>query len=193
MTSTVSRDDWLLVLVGLGLFGLLLLLIRWWQQRPAKVTLRPPREKSEITAREDEAVGPLVASLHLVEDAPGNATDIVLDGDNLAIGRDHEVAQIVFGDDSVARLHARIRQRNGRYYLYDEGSANGTFLNHNRLGLSPRQLQDGDEIRLGRLLLRFHLRPPAQKTPAQPENVASEANIHIESKNEDENDEAAVD
>jgi predicted component of type VI protein secretion system len=103
----------------------------------------------------------LVASLHLVEDAPGNRTDILIDQDNMAIGRDHEVAQIVFADSSVARLQARIRRRNGRYYLYDEGSASGTFLNHDRLGLSPRQLQDGDEIRIGRLLLRFQLRPPA--------------------------------
>lgn len=162
VTSTVSRDDWLLILVGLGLLGLVLILIRWWQRRPAKVTPRPRRERP-LTADEaqEEVDETLVASLRLVEDAPGNRTDIVLEEDNLAIGRDHEVAQIVFGDSSVARLHARIRRRNGRYYLYDEGSASGTFLNHDRLGLSPRQLQNGDEIRIGRLLLRFQLRPPA--------------------------------
>ena len=110
----------------------------------------------------------LVASLHLVEDAPGNRTNIVIEQDNMAIGRDLEVAQIVFGDSSVSRLHARIRRRNGRYYLYDEGSASGTFLNHERLGLSPRQLQNGDEIRLGRLHLRFQLRPPTAEANAAP-------------------------
>jgi len=163
VTSTVSRDDWLLILVGLGLLGLVLILIRWWQRRPPKLTPRPRRERSasadEAQAEIDET---LVASLHLVEDAPGNRTDILIDHDNMAIGRHHEVAQIVFADSSVARLQARIRRRNGRYYLYDEGSASGTFLNHERLGLSPRQLQDGDEIRIGRLLLRFQLRPPAE-------------------------------
>jgi hypothetical protein len=159
VATSVSRDDWLLILVGLGLLGLLLMLIRWWQRRPAKVRLRPSRETADLDDDLDDVDESLIATLHLVEDAPGNRTDIVLDGDNLAIGRDIEVAQIVFGDSSVARLHARIRKRNGRYWLYDEGSANGTFLNHDRLGLSPRQLQDGDEVRLGQLLLRFQLRP----------------------------------
>ncbi|MCB8977708.1 MAG: FHA domain-containing protein [Ardenticatenaceae bacterium] len=167
VTNKVSRDDWLLILAGLGLLGLGLLLIRLWQRRPPKMTPRPRRERpASSDDMQDEVDETLVASLHLMEDAPGNRTDIVLEQDNLAIGRDHEVAQIVFGDSSVARLHARIRRRNGRYYLYDEGSASGTFLNHNRLGLSPRQLQDGDEIRLGRLLLRFQLRPPTAEDAA---------------------------
>ena len=159
VATTFDRDEWLLILAGLGLVGLLLLLIRWWRRRPAQPASHPPREQPEMDEVVDDAAGRLIASLHLVEDAPGNQTDIILAGDNLAIGRDHEVAQIVFGDSSVARLHARIRRRNGRYWLYDEGSASGTFLNHNRLGLSPQQLQDGDEIRLGRLLVRFQLRP----------------------------------
>ncbi|MCA9918164.1 MAG: FHA domain-containing protein [Anaerolineales bacterium] len=164
VTRAVSRDDWLLILAGLGLLGLVLLLIRLWRRRPPKMTPRPRRERpAHSNEALDEVDETLVASLHLVEDAPGNRTDILIDQDNMAIGRDLEVAQIVFGDSSVARLHARIRRRNGRYYLYDEGSASGTFLNHDRLGLSPRQLQDGDEIRLGRLLLRFQLRPPAEE------------------------------
>jgi pSer/pThr/pTyr-binding forkhead associated (FHA) protein len=122
----------------------------------------------------------LVASLHLVEDAPGNRTDLILDQDNMAIGRDYVVAQIVFGDSSVARLHARIRRRNGRYWLYDEGSASGTFLNHDRLGLSPRQLQDGDEIRLGRVLLRFQLRPPAAEDITPPDEAEIDDTLDLD-------------
>lgn len=175
VTSKVSRDDWLLILVGLGLLGLVLVLIRWWRRRPPKMAPRPRRERGATSADMlDEVDETLVASLQLVEDAPGHRTEIVLEDDNLAIGRDHEVAQIVFGDGSVARLHARIRRRNGRYYLYDEGSASGTFLNHERLGLSPRQLQDGDEIRIGRLLLRFQLRPPTPTSPAPSEEAATD-------------------
>ena len=179
VTSTVSRDDWLLILVGLGLLGLILVLIRWWRRRPPKLTPRPRpvRPVSNDDEPEDEVDESLVASLHLVEDAPGNRTDIIIDQDNMAIGRDHEVAQIVFGHSSVARLHARIRRRYGRYHLYDEGSASGTFLNHDRLGLSPRQLKDGDEIRLGHVLLRFYLRPPAAEPPAasdEPEPLEEE-------------------
>ena len=170
LKAKISRDDWLLILAGLGLLGLLLMLIRWWRRRFFKAAPRPrPRRKTaESDDLLDEADETLIASLHLVEDAPGNRTDILIDEDNMAIGRDLEVAQIVFGDSSVSRLHARIRKRNGRYWLYDEGSASGTFLNHDRLGLSPRQLQDSDEIRLGRLHLRFQLRPPTAEANAAP-------------------------
>ncbi|WP_420640538.1 FHA domain-containing protein [Candidatus Leptofilum sp.] len=189
VTNRVSRDDWLLILAGLGLLGLLLFLIRWWRRRPPKLTPRPQRVRPADTDESPDEVGEtLVASLHLVEDAPGNRTDILVDQDNMAIGRDVEVAKIVFGDNSVARLHARIRKRNGRYYLYDEGSASGTFLNHDRLGLSPRQLHDGDEIRLGRLLLRFHLRPPAESEKSEAEPASAE-----EPHTSDSEDEAALD
>lgn len=167
VADSLSRDDWLLVLIGLGLLGLLLMLIRWWRRRPPKTEPRPrpSRETADSDGDLDNEDESLIASLHLLEDAPGNRTDIVLEGDNIAIGRDFEVAQIIFGDRSVARLHARIRKRNGRYWLYDEGSANGTFLNHERLGLSPRQLHDGDDVRLGRLHLRFQLRPEVVSPP----------------------------
>ncbi len=158
VATSVSRDDWLLILAGLGLLGLALMMIRWWQRRPAKMVPHPARQTA-VSDAPDEVDETLIASLHRVEDA----TVILLEEDNVAMGRDNEVAQVVFGDSSVARLHARIRQRNGRYWLYDEGSASGTFLNHDRLGLSPRQLQDDDEIRLGRVLLRFQLRPPAEE------------------------------
>ncbi len=173
VTSTVSRDDWLLILTGLGLLGLLLMLVRWWRRRPPKQMPRPrpARQTAESGEPQEEVDETLIASLHMVEDAPGNRTDILLNEDNIAIGRDHEVAQIVFGDPSVARLQARIRRRNGRYWLYDEGSASGTFLNHDRLGLSPRQLQDGDEIRLGRILLHFQLRPPASQDATSPDEA----------------------
>jgi hypothetical protein len=80
-----------------------------------------------------------------------------LSSDNVTIGRDEAAAQLVLDDKSVGRLHARIRWRNGRYWLYDEGSAGGTTLNFERLGLAPRPLQDDDQIQMGRLRLRFRL------------------------------------
>ncbi|MCB9419246.1 MAG: FHA domain-containing protein [Ardenticatenaceae bacterium] len=78
-------------------------------------------------------------------------------GDNVTIGRDEAAAQLVLDDKSVGRLHARIRWRDGRYWLYDEGSSGGTMLNFDRLGLAPRPLQDGDQIQMGRLRFYFRL------------------------------------
>ncbi len=80
-----------------------------------------------------------------------------LTNDNVTIGRDETAVTLTLNDKSVARLHARIRWRDGRYWLYDEGSAAGTRLNFERLGLAPHPLQDGDQIQIGRLRLYFRL------------------------------------
>ncbi len=59
-------------------------------------------------------------------------------------------------DGGVSRLHARIFYDNGQYLLEDENSTNFTFLNRQKLaGKTPTPLHDNDEIRLGRVLLRF--------------------------------------
>lgn len=56
----------------------------------------------------------------------------------------------------VSRLHAHIFVEHGQYMLEDEHSTNFTFLNRQRLtAKTPTALHDNDEIRLGRLLLRF--------------------------------------
>src|SRR6266567_792679 len=56
----------------------------------------------------------------------------------------------------VSRMHAHIFVENGQYMLEDENSTNFTFLNRQRLnGKTPTPLHDNDEIRLGRVLLRF--------------------------------------
>ena len=59
----------------------------------------------------------------------------------------------------VSRRHARITLREGRYFLEDLGSTNGTFVNRGKR-LPPgylQPLQDGDEIIVGKTFLRFHV------------------------------------
>ncbi|MGB9722912.1 MAG: FHA domain-containing protein [Chloroflexia bacterium] len=58
----------------------------------------------------------------------------------------------------VSRRHARIIRRGNEFYLEDLGSLNGTFLNRDRLTAHiPVPFQDGDEIRLGNLVMRVIL------------------------------------
>jgi pSer/pThr/pTyr-binding forkhead associated (FHA) protein len=146
---------------------MLLLLLRELQRRRSQASAAVKPSSSIITPDAADVIPeagetvPLVAFLELLEDAPGNVTRIVLEGDNVVIGRDQEVAQIVFGDKNVSRLHARIKKSGGSYWLYDEGSSSGTQLNFERLGLTPRPLHDEDTIHIGRIPLRFHLKPPS--------------------------------
>ncbi len=64
---------------------------------------------------------------------------------------DHEALE-----KGVSRRHAAIVRQEGSLYLKDMGSANGTFLNGQKLVPNqPRVLRDGDDIRLGHLTVRI--------------------------------------
>jgi len=57
-------------------------------------------------------------------------------------------------EGGVSRRHAKIHQKGNRFFIEDVGSANGTFLNGQRLTpYLPHPLQTGDELQLGRLEL----------------------------------------
>ena len=85
--------------------------------------------------------------------------------DNVLIGREDAVSNIFPDVDltpnggeegGVSRMHARIFVENGQYMLEDENSTNFTFLNRQKLApKTPTPLHDNDEIKLGRVLLRF--------------------------------------
>ena len=58
-------------------------------------------------------------------------------------------------DSGVSRRHARLAVVDGATYIEDLDSANGSFLNDQRLQpRTPYRLQSGDELRLGSLILR---------------------------------------
>jgi len=63
-------------------------------------------------------------------------------------------------DKGVSRKHAIIVRRDGALHIVDNNSANGTFLNGQRLvAEQPRILRDGDDVRLGHLVMRVTFQP----------------------------------
>ncbi|MGD8854888.1 MAG: FHA domain-containing protein [Chloroflexota bacterium] len=92
-----------------------------------------------------------------LENAPDHQGNIPISGESITIGRDSNLAQIVFADKSVSRLHARIMQSGGSFRLYDEGSASGTYINYEQVGLTPQVLNNNDDVHIGRVHLRFHV------------------------------------
>jgi hypothetical protein len=97
------------------------------------------------------------AYLEGVENASEHAGSIDVPPQGATLGRDPRVAKVVFKDKSVSRLHARIAAVGGVYQLFDEGSASGTYVNYEQVGLAPQTLKDGDDIHLGRVHLRFRV------------------------------------
>jgi signal transduction histidine kinase len=70
------------------------------------------------------------------------------------IGRSSESLPI--SDRSVSRRHAELTPDNGAWYLRDLESANGTFVNGNRI-TDRVKLEPGDQIRCGSTLMTFAL------------------------------------
>ncbi len=122
----------------------------------------------DVTAAPAPAPAPVAApaalNARLIVEADNQEFDIS-GKDNIVIGREDAVSNIYPDVDltphggeegGVSRMHARIFVENGQYMLEDENSTNFTFLNRQRLnGKTPTPLHDNDEIRLGRVLLRF--------------------------------------
>jgi pSer/pThr/pTyr-binding forkhead associated (FHA) protein len=65
----------------------------------------------------------------------------------------------VDSEAKVSRRHARIIFRDGKYFVEDLGSTNGTYVNRGRRLLPgiPQVLADGDEIIVGKTFFRFHI------------------------------------
>jgi len=86
---------------------------------------------------------------------------------HVRLGRDESLANIVFNDRTVSRLHCRIEEvEEGVFMIYDEGSTSGTYVNYEQVPINGARLQDGDLINLGRLQLAFRLKLDAQPARA---------------------------
>ena len=60
----------------------------------------------------------------------------------------------IFLDDvTVSRKHAILRERDGDFFIEDQGSLNGTFVNRKRV--ESAQLEDGDELQVGKYRLTY--------------------------------------
>lgn len=79
-----------------------------------------------------------------------------LDRAVLSIGKKKGEVDLVLEDSSVSRIHARITNTDGRLYLEDLNSTNGTFRNGLRMQpYEKKKLEEGDEIRCGKVAFIF--------------------------------------
>ncbi len=79
---------------------------------------------------------------------------VPLDGplQELTIGRDVGNA-VVLDYDSVSRRHARLLRRDGQWWLIDNNSTNGTYVND--VASRETVLRNGDRIKIGDVILKY--------------------------------------
>jgi FHA domain-containing protein/zinc ribbon protein len=68
------------------------------------------------------------------------------------IGRSPD-CEIFLDDVTVSRNHAVLVERDGRFFVEDQGSLNGTFVNRRRI--DNQELGNGDELQIGKYRLTF--------------------------------------
>ena len=91
-------------------------------------------------------------ALLLVLRGPNTGARFLLDSAMTTTGR-HPDSDIFLDDVTVSRKHALLVQREGRFWIEDQGSLNGTFLNRRRIDSAA--LDDGDELQIGKYRLVF--------------------------------------
>jgi pSer/pThr/pTyr-binding forkhead associated (FHA) protein len=102
---------------------------------------------------------------------------VPMDRDDMTVGRG-ATADLTVDDVSLSRLHASVHRSGDRYWVLDEGSTNGTFVNGKTVPSSGRPLKNGDVISIGEhTTIKFILseekietspKPPVEKVAIMP-------------------------
>jgi hypothetical protein len=137
----------LLLLLQLGFVALLYLVL----MRFAAALLRDLRSAEEAQVATRSGIGRL-SVLESPENEPPAGSVIALGPIN-SIGRN--VNNTIFvEDDFVSTNHAMLTFRGRSWFIEDQGSTNGTYVNGHRID-RPVALSFGDELTVGRVRMRL--------------------------------------
>ncbi|HDQ71704.1 MAG TPA: FHA domain-containing protein [Chloroflexi bacterium] len=89
----------------------------------------------------------------IIEQGPNQGACFSIAQPRLTIGRERQ-CDVVLHDERISRCHVEIRRQDGAWVVYDQGSANGTWVNRRRLN-GPYRLRPGDLLGVGRTIISF--------------------------------------
>jgi hypothetical protein len=110
-------------------------------------------ESGAPLAREAGAVTPGAARARVLApaDAKGRTFDL---GDETTVGRNPDCGMSLAFDTTVSSLHARFFRRDGKLYVEDLGSTNGTLVNR-RPAKRAVPVKRGDRVQMGQTILEL--------------------------------------
>ncbi len=145
MTGEVLRI--LLLVLQLGFLAILYLILMGF----ARSLMRDLRNAERAQQASQAGIGRLQV-LESPEDEPPAGRPIALGPIN-SIGRN--VNNTIFvEDDFVSANHAMLTFRGRAWFIEDQGSTNGTYVNGHRID-RPVALSHGDELTIGRVRMRL--------------------------------------
>lgn len=140
-----------------------------WPEPPS-----PPGQQAQSPPPTTEATDPDPAEL-LALHGPLAAQRFSIAPEGLTIGR-HPENDVVLADElMVSRYHAVITLESDRYVLYDRDSANGTWVNDQRI--FRHVLSPGDRIQIWQS--KFAFAAPDAPLPSTPPSVAFAPTVHV--------------
>jgi diguanylate cyclase (GGDEF)-like protein len=101
----------------------------------------------------NERIVPAGESCLVAIHGPQIGKKFILEDEEFTIGRDVK-NNIVVDLDNVSRRHAKITTVQGRSFVVDLGSTNGTYLNDNEV-LEEMPLRTGDYVKVGGSIFKF--------------------------------------
>lgn len=82
---------------------------------------------------------------------------VSLQKDFYEIGREGKPEMIQINSKKASRQHAFLNKKTGNFYITDNNSRNGTFLNQVKIQANqPYILSNQDEIKIGGVILKFY-------------------------------------
>lgn len=114
----------------------------------------PPIPKQEDPAKKTPVAAAAASNgngtIKLVAMNAPEYAEIIIDSSDVLIGKKQEmVDKVISYNKMISRKHCRITNRNGAFYINDEGSANGTYVNGVRVSPGQKcQINRGDIVRL---------------------------------------------
>lgn len=118
---------------------------------PASAPVPPPVRKTVLISEQRKA--PVVGWLVAMSGEQKGQDFRIRDGQNI-LGSGPE-ADVQLHDPTVSAKHASLRYKEGKFYLIDLDSSNGTFLNDGATPIAREEVKDNDVIRAGELVLKF--------------------------------------